>query len=89
VWLSYQHTGGIIKGISNNPNMNLLKDPYDRLDLQLTQKFSIAGISGFEFMVNIANMTNSTETQHYVSDPRFTFIESYGLSVDCGFRWKF
>jgi outer membrane receptor protein involved in Fe transport len=89
LWLSYQHTGGIIKSIDNVRSYNIVKDPYDRLDLQLTQKFVIAGISGFEFMVNIANVTNSTETQHYENDPRFTFMEQYGLSVDCGLRWKF
>ena len=89
LWLSYQHTGGIIISIDNVPSKDIVKDPYDRLDLQLTQKFTIAGISGFEFMVNVANITNSTETQHYVNDPRFTFIERYGLSVDSGFRWKF
>ena len=89
VWLSYQHTGAILQSINNLPQLNVIKDAYDRLDLQLTQKFSIAGISGFEFMVNVANMTNATETQHYASDTRFTFIEKYGLSVDTGFRWKF
>jgi len=89
VWLSYQHTGAILQSINNHPELNVIKDAYDRLDLQLTQKFTIAGISGFEFMLNVANITNSTETQHYAVDPRFTFIEKYGLSIDSGFRWKF
>lgn len=89
VWLSYQHTGAILQSINNLPQLNVIKDAYDRLDLQLTQKFTIAGISGFQFMVNVANITNSTETQHYASDTRFTFIEKYGLSVDTGFRWIF
>ncbi|MEI8272830.1 MAG: carboxypeptidase-like regulatory domain-containing protein [Paludibacter sp.] len=89
IWLSYQHTGGIIKGINNNPELNIIKDPYERLDLQLTKKFSIARITGFEFMVNLANLTNSIETEHYAVDTRFTSIQRYGWSVDTGFRWRF
>jgi len=89
VWLSFQHTGAILQGIKNLPQLNVIKDAYSRLDLQLTKKFSIAGISGFEFMVNLANITNSTENQHYASDSRLTFSERYGFSADTGIRWKF
>jgi len=88
-WLSYQHTGSILQSINNLPQLNVIKDTYDRLDLQLTQKLTIAGICGFEILLNVANITNSTETQHHASDNRFTFIEKYGLSIDTGFRWKF
>ena len=89
VWLSYQHSGEILKSINNLPQLNVIKNAYNRLDLQLTKKFSIAGTSGFEFMVNLANITNSTENQHHASDPRLTFSERYGFSVDTGIRWKF
>lgn len=89
LWLSYQHSGSILQGINNSPELNVVKDAYNRLDLQLTQKFKIGRINGFQFMINVANITNTTEYQHQAMDTRFTSIERYGMSIDTGLRWKF
>jgi TonB-dependent receptor len=90
-WLSYQYNGGIYTGknFRATPRLDTLKDYFYRWDLQITQKFAIKKRSGFEVLLNIANFSNFTETQHLAGDIRPTYQEQYGWTADMGLRFKF
>jgi len=90
-WLSFQYNGGIYtsKNFRATPRLDTLKDSFYRWDLQLTQKFAIKNRSGFEVLLNIANISNFTETQHVAGDIRPTYQEQYGWTADMGLRFKF
>jgi len=91
VWLSFQYNGDIYtsKNYRAAPRLDIKKDYFYRWDLQVTQKFAIRKVKGFEFMLNLANMSNYIETQHHSGDPRLTYTESYGWTVDFGLRFRY
>ena len=90
VWLSYQYTGSIQTGIGSFSTdiLDGMKEPFSRLDLQISQRLS-GKLSGLEFLLNMANLTNSSEVQHLRYDSRPTYIESYGWTADFGVRYRF
>jgi hypothetical protein len=90
-WLSFQYNGGIYTGkdLRATPRLDTQKDYFYRWDLQLTQKFAIKKLAGFEVLLNIANISNFTETQHLAGDIRPTYQEQYGWTTDLGLRFKF
>jgi len=90
-WLSFQYNGGIYtsKNLKATPRLDAFKDYFYRWDLQLTQKFAIKTLAGFEVLLNIANISNFTESQHYAGDLRPTSREQYGWTTDLGLRFKF
>uniref|UniRef100_UPI003217B4FD TonB-dependent receptor n=1 Tax=uncultured Draconibacterium sp. TaxID=1573823 RepID=UPI003217B4FD len=90
-WLSFQYNGKIFTGINYRgvPRLNAIKDYFYRWDLQLTQKFAIRKIKGFEVIANIANISDFTESQRYSGDSRNTYRESYGWTTDLGLRYRF
>jgi len=90
-WLSFQYNGQIYTGINymGVPRLNSEKDYFYRWDLQITQKFKIRNIHGFEVLLNIANISNYNETQKLSGDVRNTYIEQYGVTGDLGLRFKF
>jgi TonB-dependent receptor len=90
-WLSYQYNGLIYTGKNYRgaPRLDSQKEHFNRWDIQLTQKFKIAKLSGFEVIANIANLTNFTESQRLRGDPRLTYQEKFGLTADLGVRYRF
>ncbi len=90
-WLSFQYNGLIC--IQRNyriaPRTDILKDHFYRWDLQLTQKFAIAKVTGFEVIANIANISDFTESQHLRGDSRPYYQENYGMTIDLGVRYRF
>jgi TonB-dependent receptor len=90
-WLSFQYNGLIYTGKNYRgaPRLDSQKDHFYRMDLQLTQKFKIAKVSGFEVIANIANITDYTESQRLRGDPRATYQENFGLTADLGVRYRF
>ena len=90
IWLSYQYIGNIQTGIGSFSTdiLDGMKEPFSRLDLQISQRLS-GKLSGLEFLLNMANLTNSSEVQHLRYDSRSTYIESYGWTADFGVRYRF
>ena len=90
-WLSFQYNGQINTGVNYRgvSRLNSEKNHFYRWDLQLTQKFTIRKIQGFEVIANIANLSDFTETQKLSGDPRPTYTENYGWTADLGFRFRF
>jgi TonB-dependent receptor len=90
-WLSYQYNGLIYTGVNYHgaKRLDSEKEHYNRWDLQLTQKFKIGKVSGFEVIANIANLNNFTEKQKLRGDPRLTYEEKFGLTADLGVRYRF
>ena len=90
-WLSYQYNGLIYTGVNYHgaTRLDSEKEHFNRWDLQLTQKFKIAKVSGFEVIANIANLTNFTESQKLRGDPRLTYQEKFGMTADLGVRYRF
>jgi hypothetical protein len=90
-WLSYQYNGLIYTGVNYHgaTRLDSQKEHFNRWDLQLTQKFKIGHLSGFEVIANIANLTNFTESQKLRGDPRLTYQEKFGLTADLGVRYRF
>ena len=90
-WLSFQYNGLIYTGKNYRgaPRLDSQKDYFYRLDLQVTQKFRIAKLTGFEVIANIANITDYTESQRLRGDPRATYQENFGMTADLGIRYRF
>jgi TonB-dependent receptor len=90
-WFSFQYNGGILTGKNFNgiPRLDQEKNYFYRYDLQVTQKFAIGKLKGFEVLLNLANLSNFMETQKLSGDPRLSYAESYGWTGDLGLRFKF
>jgi TonB-dependent receptor len=90
-WISFQYNGLIYTGMNYRgaPRLNSEKNYFYRWDLQLTQKFRIAKVKGFEVIANIANISDFTESQKLSGDPRLTYQENYGMTADLGLRYRF
>lgn len=90
-WLSFQYNGQVYTGknLRSAPRLDTEKDYFYRWDLQLTQKFAIRKLTGFEVLANIANISDYMETQHHSGDIRQTYAESYGWTADLGIRFRF
>jgi TonB-dependent receptor len=90
-WISYQYNGLIYTGVNYHgaSRWDTEKLHFNRWDLQLTQKFKIAKMSGFEVIANIANISNFVESQKLRGDPRLTYQEKYGMTADLGVRYRF
>jgi hypothetical protein len=91
VWLSLQYNGLIYTGKNYRgaPRLDSQKDYFYRWDLQLTQKFAIRKVKGFEVVANIANISDFTESQRLTGDVRPTYQENYGMTIDLGLRYRF
>ena len=90
-WLSFQYNGLIYTGKNYRgaPRLDSQKDYFYRWDLQLTQKFRIGKVKGFEVIANIANISDFTESQRLRGDPRPTYQENFGMTADLGLRYRF
>lgn len=90
-WLSYQYNGLIYTGKNYRgaPRLDRIKNHFSRWDLQITQKFSIKKVEGFEVLANIANLSNFSEVQNLAGDSRAIYQENYGITADLGLRFRF
>ena len=90
-WLSFQYNGEIFT--SKNyyvDELDDLKEHFYRLDLQLTYDLPLKSLPGdMQIMANFANLTNFQEKSRKRGDPRYTYQEAYGWTVDLGLRYKF
>lgn len=89
IWISYQYNGKIFTGKNLQVDeLDPMKEYYNRWDLQISQK--LAGkLKGLEFLANMANLSNFTETTRFRGDPRPTYQEKYGWTADLGVRYSF
>jgi TonB-dependent receptor len=86
MWLSFQYTGEMITEERNQIEFERHKMSFSRWDLQLAQKLPIPGL---EVLFNYANINNPLESQNYLADSRYTYLESYGWTMDLGVRYRF
>ncbi|MCL5028327.1 MAG: TonB-dependent receptor, partial [Bacteroidetes bacterium] len=85
LWLSYQYTGEIITSEPNMVEFEVHKSNFSRWDLQVTQKLPVEGL---EVLFNFANINNPVEYQNNLADPRPSYLENYGWTMDFGIRYK-
>ncbi|MEN8156644.1 MAG: carboxypeptidase-like regulatory domain-containing protein [Bacteroidota bacterium] len=88
-WLSFQYTGGMVLAKSyTTDKMDIIKDPFLRIDAQLSYDLPVKLPGQLQVMANFANLTNYEESSHYRVDLRYTGREAYGWTVDLGVRYK-
>ncbi len=85
LWLSYQYTGEIITSEPNLVEFEVHKSKFTRWDLQVAQKLPIEGL---EVLFNFANINDPIEYQNNLADPRPTYLENYGWTMDLGIRYR-
>lgn len=89
-WLSFQYNGEIFT--SKNyivEELDGVKEHFYRMDLQMTYEIPLKIPGHLQVIGNFANLTNFTEVSRLSGDPRFTYQEAYGYTVDLGIRYKF
>jgi len=89
-WLSFQYNGEIYT--SKNymvDELDGLKEKFYRLDLQMTYDIPFKIPGQLQVIGNFANLSNFTEVSRLRGDPRYTYQEAYGWTVDLGLRYKF
>jgi len=85
LWLSYQYTGSMVSSFPNLKEFQNNVSQFAKWDLQIAQKLPI---DGFEILYNFANINNPVGYQNYLADPRPTYMESYGWTMDLGLRYR-
>ena len=85
LWLSYQYTGKIITREPNRIEFEQHKSKFSRWDLQISQKLPVKEL---EALFNFANINNPIEYQNNLADPRPTYLENYGWTMDFGIRYR-
>ncbi len=86
LWLSYQYNGQILTGWSTQRELISTQNSYQRWDLQVAQNLPIKGLI---LRFDVANINNEQQTSNLISDPRPTYIESYGWTSDLGIMYNF
>jgi TonB-dependent receptor len=85
LWLSYQYTGAMVTSFPNLEEFENDVSQFTKWDLQITQRMPMKGL---EVLFNFANINNPVGYQNYLADPRPTYQESYGWTVDFGIRYS-
>ncbi len=85
LWLSYQYTGSMISSFPNLEEFETDVSQFAKWDLQIAQKLPIKGL---QVLFNFANINNPVGYQNYLADPRATYLESYGWTMDLGVRYS-
>ena len=89
IWLSFQYNGLIYTSKNFQlDELDALKENFYRVDLQITQKLT-KKLKGLELMANFANLSDYTEVSRLRGDPRPTYLENYGWTLDLGARYRF
>ena len=86
LWLSYQYTGAMSTSFPNLTEFQNKTSPFRKWDVQLTQKLPLDGL---QLLLNLANINDPVGFQNYLGDPRATYAENYGWTVDFGVRYSF
>ncbi len=89
-WLSYQYNGEIFT--SKNyyvEELDRMKEYFYRIDLQVSYELPIDIPGKLQVLGNFANLNNFNEVSRLRGDPRFTYQEAYGFTVDLGVRYNF
>jgi len=85
LWLSYQYTGAMVTSEPSLKEFESEKSKFVRWDMQITQELPIKGLG---LVFNFANINNPIEYQNDLGDPRPTYLENYGWTMDFGIRYK-
>lgn len=89
-WLSFQYNGEIYTGKNYYIHeLDRIKENFYRLDLQMTYEFPLKIPGRLQLLANFANLSNFLETSKLAGDPRYTYQEKYGWTVDLGIRYRF
>lgn len=89
-WLSFQYNGEIFTSKNFKLNeLDGLKEHFYRIDLQLTYDIPLKIPGKLQVIGNFANLSNFTEVSRLRGDPRYTYQEAYGWTVDLGVRYRF
>jgi len=89
-WLSFQYNGKIFTSKNYSVNeLDGMKEHFYRMDLQMTYEIPLKIQGQLQVIGNFANLTNFTEVSRLRGDPRFTYQEAYGYTVDLGIRYSF
>jgi len=89
-WLSFQYNGEIYTSKNYKTDVkDGLKEHFYRMDLQLTYNIPMKLKGELQVIGNFANLTNFREVSRLRGDPRYTYQEAYGWTVDLGLRYKF
>ena len=89
-WLSFQYNGEIYT--SKNyylHELDRIKENFYRIDLQMTYDLPLKIPGRMQILGNFANLSNFMETSKLAGDPRYTYQEKYGWTVDLGIRYRF
>ncbi len=88
-WFSFQYHGEIFTGKNYFLNeLDPLKENFYRLDLQLTYDIPLKIPGEIQVLANFANLSNYSETRRLRGDPRPTYKEAYGWTIDLGVRYR-
>jgi TonB-dependent receptor len=89
-WLSFQYNGEIFTSKNFNVDeLDGLKEHFYRVDLQLTYDIPLKIPGQLQVIGNFANLSNFMEVSRLRGDPRYTYQEAYGWTVDLGARYRF
>lgn len=89
-YLSYQYASEKIQ--STHPNdlrLYVNREPYSRIDFNASYGFNIKNKGTLEFLLKLANLTNSEDRIRYSEELRPISVEQYGITADIGVRYKF
>lgn len=81
LWVSYQFNGNILTSWNNQQELIGKQNNYQRWDMQATQMLPIKGL---KLKFDVANINNAQQISNLNADPRPTYIESYGWTMDLG-----
>jgi len=88
-WFSFQYNGEILTGKNYNTDVkDDLKEHFYRFDLQLTYDIPVKFKGDLEILMNVANLSNYMEVRKKLYDPRPTYQEAYGWTIDLGVRYR-
>ena len=89
-WLSFQYNGEIFTSKNFKVHeLDRLKEHFYRVDLQLTYDIPLKIRGQFQVIGNFANLSNFTEVSRLRGDPRYTYQEAYGWTIDLGVRYRY
>ncbi len=88
-WLSFQYNGQMYTSKDYHvQELDRLKEHFYRLDLQLTYDLPVKLPGKMQLIGNFGNLTNFNEVSRLKGDPRFTYQEAYGFTIDLGVRYS-
>jgi TonB-dependent receptor len=88
-WFSFQYNGEIYTSKNYYTDVkDDLKEHFYRFDLQLTYDIPVKFRGDLQVLMNVANLSNYMEVRKKRFDPRPTYQEAYGWTIDLGVRYR-